>query len=71
MHTIQGFMDVQKFRADQRKQRAASQARVDEGNRKYYESRNDPRDNAKFGAVVGSRPYSTGSKHGTGRGSQA
>lgn len=53
-------MDSNKFYADKNKRAAKPKTNSDW----------DPRDNAKYG-VTATRPYSTKSKHGTGRGSQA
>jgi hypothetical protein len=74
MHTIQGFVndDGWSRRRDfdlnaHYKAKSDAQARS-----KALESKNrkaaDPRDTPKYG-VEASRPYSTKSKHGTGRGS--
>lgn len=58
--TKRPLMDSNKFYADKNKRAAKPKTNSDW----------DPRDNAKYG-VTATRPYSTKSKHGTGRGSQA
>lgn len=58
-------MDSHKFYADKNKRTMDQRARAAKKSGGDW----DPRDYPKYG-VVASRPYSTPSKHGTGRGSQ-